>query len=477
MPQLDLLMYKNTVFSILIFMLIFFFEFWLIGSILFNFVLMINFYKNRLSINPISRLMYLVLSAVPSVEGEGCVDCKTAAVGKNVDFADLSALDSFLFGSKEWISESVYTFGLFYIDVVQKTVHVDLTKYPGLEEFGLVKVGTPISEIITHSNNLGIPDKPTNMIGFQNPGSMDMAAVICIHNDIYYYLQTVLVIVIWFLFFSIISNTIWLLPTSSENLKILKNKIGVKSEGFDSCTLLEIIWTIFPSVCLLFIGYPGISLLYSIDEQVNSDFFIKVIGHQWYWTYEYPEISYDDNRCFKYDSVLRDWNYYNIEVKQSENFGSKNLAALKLFNEHPEKVKRYIYVNAPLYILYNTPITAIVTSSDVLHSWAVPSLGIKIDACPGRLNQIQFTSNFKSADSEYFGDTYYWGQCSEFCGVGHGFMPILIRSSHLYDYFPNIIEEFKAHKVRSYSKGMFGPYPTFLRKYFDSYPAFLRKYF
>lgn len=153
--------------------------------------------------------------------------------------------------------------------------------------------------------------------------------------------------------------------------------------------LIEIVWTILPAFILILIALPSLRLLYIIDEIYNPLLTVKRIGHQWYWSYEYSD-------------------YTNVE------FDSYILPTtdLKTFNF------RLLDVNNRLILPYNTQIRIISTSIDVIHSWTIPSLGIKIDRTPGRLNQTNFNINRTGL---------LFGQCSEICGANHSFIPIVIE--------------------------------------------------
>lgn len=153
---------------------------------------------------------------------------------------------------------------------------------------------------------------------------------------------------------------------------------------------LETVWTIIPAVILIFIALPSLQLLYLMDEVKNPFLTIKAIGHQWYWRYEYA-----DYRELDFDSYM--------------------IPTTDLQKGHP----RLLEVDKRLVLPSQTPIRVLVSSSDVLHSWTVPSLGIKMDAVPGRLNQVKF---FISRCG------IFYGQCSEICGANHRFMPIVIES-------------------------------------------------
>ena len=155
--------------------------------------------------------------------------------------------------------------------------------------------------------------------------------------------------------------------------------------------LVERIWTILPIVVLIFLVYPSIYLLYLIDEsRVEFLCTLKVIGHQWYWSYKIDGVfSLDIDSYIDSDSVVRLLDVDNrVVIPRQEN------------------------------------IRALITSADVLHSWALPSLGLKIDAIPGRLNQFVFTVIINSI---------IHGQCREICGVNHSFIPIVLEAVNLKD--------------------------------------------
>nr|WFP43307.1 cytochrome c oxidase subunit II [Sanaa intermedia] len=155
--------------------------------------------------------------------------------------------------------------------------------------------------------------------------------------------------------------------------------------------MIEIIWTILPAVILIFIALPSLRLLYLLDESMNPMITVKTIGHQWYWKYEYTDFPLP----YEFDSYIIPYNEMQI-------------------NDF-----RLLDVDNRTILPMNTQIRVLVTAADVLHSWAVPSLGIKADATPGRLNQVNFFMNRPGI---------LYGQCSEICGANHSFMPIVIES-------------------------------------------------
>nr|YP_009654864.1 cytochrome c oxidase subunit II [Pseudomictis brevicornis]QCI09432.1 cytochrome c oxidase subunit II [Pseudomictis brevicornis] len=153
---------------------------------------------------------------------------------------------------------------------------------------------------------------------------------------------------------------------------------------------IEFIWTMMPAVTLIFIALPSLHLLYLIDEVNNPLLTLKSIGHQWYWSYEYSDFNH-----VEFDSYM------------------------KPTNELSDNEFRLLDVDNRVVLPMNIQIRVLVTAADVLHSWAVPALGIKIDATPGRLNQGSFTIKRPGL---------LYGQCSEICGANHSFMPIVIES-------------------------------------------------
>nr|AYN50376.1 cytochrome c oxidase subunit 2 [Apoderinae sp. 2 AV-2018] len=153
---------------------------------------------------------------------------------------------------------------------------------------------------------------------------------------------------------------------------------------------IEVIWTVLPAITLIFIALPSLRLLYVLDEMNNPSITIKTIGHQWYWSYEYSDFA-----NIEFDSYMT----------PSE--------TMKPFNF------RLLDVDNRTILPYESEIRMIVTAADVIHSWTVPALGVKIDGTPGRLNQTSFSTTRSGL---------FYGQCSEICGANHSFMPIVIES-------------------------------------------------
>lgn len=153
---------------------------------------------------------------------------------------------------------------------------------------------------------------------------------------------------------------------------------------------IEVIWTILPAIVLIFIALPSLRLLYLLDEINNPSITLKTIGHQWYWSYEYSD-------------------FLNIEFD----------SYIVPYSELQENSFRLLDVDNRIILPTNNQIRILVSAADVLHSWTVPALGVKVDATPGRLNQTNFLINRPGL---------FYGQCSEICGANHRFIPIVIES-------------------------------------------------
>ncbi len=154
-------------------------------------------------------------------------------------------------------------------------------------------------------------------------------------------------------------------------------------------TLLEVMWTAIPILILVIIAIPSFKLLYFADRSVDAEMTVKAVGHQWYWSYEYP-----DHGEFTIDATM--------------------LADNELKPGQP----RLLATDEAIVIPVNTNIRLLIAADDVIHAWAVPAFGVKLDGVPGRLNET-----WVRVEKE---GTYY-GQCSELCGTGHGFMPIMVK--------------------------------------------------
>ena len=233
-------------------------------------------------------------------------------------------------------------------------------------------------------------------LGLQDPATPSVEGMSFFHD----YLNSYMIVIGVFVCFMLLTVCI---------LFYYKRNKGVQK--FSHVSILEIIWTIFPSFLLLLLAIPSFNLLYSLDEIINPLITLKIIGHQWYWTYEYSDF-YLDNRDY---SIIK-----------SISFDSYMLGASDLQKTCPF---RLLEVDNRVFLPITTHIRLLVTASDVLHSWAIPSFGIKVDACPGRLSQASLFLKRSGI---------YYGQCSEICGVNHGFMPIVVKGETFESFIDNL---------------------------------------
>nr|YP_005089264.1 cytochrome c oxidase subunit II [Mergus squamatus]ADX36095.1 cytochrome c oxidase subunit II [Mergus squamatus] len=156
---------------------------------------------------------------------------------------------------------------------------------------------------------------------------------------------------------------------------------------------VELIWTILPAIVLVLLALPSLQILYMMDEIDEPDLTLKAIGHQWYWSYEYT-----DFKDLSFDSYM--------------------ISTTKL----PNGYFQLLEVDHRVVVPMESPIRVIITAGDVLHSWAVPTLGVKTDAIPGQLNQTSFITTRPGI---------FYGQCSEICTANHSYMPIVVESTPL----------------------------------------------
>ena len=243
-----------------------------------------------------------------------------------------------------------------------------------------------------------------NQVWFQDPATPIAEGIIDIHHHVFFFLVITFIMVSWMLYRIVFH--FWL---NIQNSNINKNlEIYLLSHlRVTHHTVIEIIWTIIPSIVLYLIAVPSFLLLYSMDEIIDPSITFKAIGHQWYWSYEYSDYKVN-LETLAFDSYML----------PEEDLELGHLLLLEVDNQ--------------IVLQINTHIRVIVTATDVLHCWAVPSLGIKVDAVPGRLNQGSIYLKRLGV---------FYGQCSEICGVNHGFMPIVVKSVKLENYISWILNK------------------------------------
>ena len=219
---------------------------------------------------------------------------------------------------------------------------------------------------------------------FQDSASPQMEALIELHDNIMYYLVAIL--------FSVG----WIQGAIIKNFDSAKSPISNKY--LNHGTLIELIWTITPALILVLIAFPSFKLLYLMDEVTDPSLSVLAEGHQWYWSYEYPDFLNSDGDFVEFDSYL---------VPESD---------------LEEGALRMLEVDNRVILPEITHTRFILTAADVIHSFAIPALGVKCDAYPGRLNQFSVLINRLGT---------FYGQCSEICGILHSSMPIVVESVSL----------------------------------------------
>lgn len=214
-------------------------------------------------------------------------------------------------------------------------------------------------------------------LGLQDAASPIIAQLISFHDH-----AIILIVLITSLVFYALAT---LLTTSFSNRYVYEAQT------------IETVWTILPACVLLFLALPSLRLLYLIEEVRDPLVTIKAIGHQWYWSYEYSD--YND---LEFDSY----------ITPTDELSSGDYRLLEVDNR----------VILPI----NAEVRFLITAADVIHSWTVPSFGVKADAIPGRLNQIGFIVTRPGV---------FYGQCSEICGANHSFIPIVVEAVDFDSYF------------------------------------------
>lgn len=218
-------------------------------------------------------------------------------------------------------------------------------------------------------------------IYFQDSAAPQMEALVELHDNIMFYLITILFGVGWILT-SIIRN-------------YANTKSPISHKYLNHGTLIELIWTITPALILILIAFPSFKLLYLMDEVSDPAISVLAEGHQWYWSYQYSDFLNSDNENIEFDSYM---------------VGEEDLE---------EGGLRMLEVDNRVILPELTHVRFVVTAADVIHSFAMPALAIKCDAYPGRLNQVSVLINREGV---------FYGQCSEICGILHSSMPIVIES-------------------------------------------------
>jgi cytochrome c oxidase subunit 2 len=234
----------------------------------------------------------------------------------------------------------------------------------------------PLFTFIT-SATAALADKPTPwQLGFQEPASPVAERLFSFHDDLLLIVCIVVTLFVVGLLTYVIIN--------------FNEKANPKPSKITHNTLLEIVWTTVPVLILIVIAIPSFKNLYYMDKTHEADMTLKVTGYQWYWGYEYPD----------YGKIS-----FESYMIQDDDLKEGQIRLLETDNR--------------IVLPVDTNVRVLLTSSDVIHAWAIPSLGVKIDTVPGRLNETWLRINKPGV---------YRGQCSELCGPYHAFMPIVIEA-------------------------------------------------
>ena len=232
----------------------------------------------------------------------------------------------------------------------------------------------------------------------QQPATPAIEGMIFFHHYLIFFIIVIGIFVFWLLFSA-------LYYYNEETNKVV--------QIFSHSSILEIIWTIVPALILILIAVPSFALLYSLDELIDPRVTVKIIGHQWYWTYEYSDYLFMTQKGKRVGKLITLDSYMDP------------------FSDLIKGNFRLLDTNWRLVLPSHTHVRLLITASDVIHSWYVPSFGIKVDACPGRLSQASVFIKRRGV---------FYGQCSEICGVNHGFMPIVVAVVQFKHFVPFVAQ-------------------------------------
>ncbi len=218
---------------------------------------------------------------------------------------------------------------------------------------------------------------PTNwQLGFQDAHTPTMERIVSLNNVLFWLCVVISLFVMGLMVIIFIR---------------FNRKKNPTPQKFSHNSLIEVLWTVVPVIVLVAIAIPSFRLLYFMDKTSDAEMTIKAIGHQWYWTYEYPDLGED----ISFDAVM-------LQEDELE-----------------EGQLRLLETDESVVVPIDTNIRLLVTADDVIHAWAIPSFGVKVDAVPGRVNETWFRVDAEGV---------YYGQCSELCGRNHAFMPIKVKA-------------------------------------------------
>lgn len=235
----------------------------------------------------------------------------------------------------------------------------------------------------------------------QDPSTKVAMEIVRLNQTVNFYLILILSFVTWIAFVGFLLSFFMLDNAEEDTVVFWKTQIMSLLQRRDQ-TVLELVWTLVPAIVLVLLAIPSFTLLYQAEEKSIDYKSISVVGHQWYWEYFYPVPKTIKSNLTWYNNITSIDTY----VK---------LTALIADYRYDSLAPRLIGTTETLVVPSFTPIKFFVTANDVIHSFAIPVAGLKMDAVPGRLNAITTVIERESI---------FHGACSELCGVNHGFMPI-----------------------------------------------------
>ena len=423
----------------------FYYWFWkMTGSVIHEFLARIHFYVMFIGVNlTFFPMHFLGLAGMP----RRIIDYPDVFAGWN-SYASYGSLVSF-FGALHFFYVVYYSLASFHYPIKSYVSTAGPIKQLRFRFSYYLGLATPFSSLRKSCSSFFSAGTMLNFSlfsfshdftnywpkDFQNPASPVMQGIIDLHDHIFVFLiiiaQVVFYIFIcsfaknrsfweWNLFsYSFDSKLFGMLLKSAQDLTLslfpkyvlgnfskrtlikaaLKDNVKFEEYKYNNSLWLECVWTILPCVVLILIAIPSFCLLYSMDEVIDPVITLKIIGHQWYWSYEYSDLTAFSNNT-NYDSVQLTFDSYMLSSMDLE------VGDLRLLT-----------TDNPVILPYQTHIRLLITADDVLHSWAVPAFGVKVDAVPGRTNQSFVFLKYPGI---------FYGQCSELCGVNHAFMPIQV---------------------------------------------------
>jgi cytochrome c oxidase subunit II len=253
----------------------------------------------------------------------------------------------------------------------------------------------------------------------QSPAGATIEAILWLYDFISFFLVIMFAFIAWFFIYIMIDFPDDKRNADEANLCEKENSYS-KTSKIIHMGSLEVVWTLVPVLILTFIAVPSFNVLYAFDVVSDPEITIKAIGNQWYWSYEVApqEVYLPEEMWLENYNVPNEGETHEEFIKYSKIEAQSCDSYMIDADELMLGSYRLLETDQFLQLPVGFTIRVIVTAGDVLHSFAIPALGVKIDAVPGRLNQTVL---------HVWVPGIYYGQCSELCGVGHGFMPIKLE--------------------------------------------------